>query len=132
MAWTEPKPAVVFASENVTLRIYLKSAAREARRPKFEYRLYQTAEGATIPLGERKKWKEIAIAPGQTVIETMKFSFNQIRQATPFTLKIYEEGHIEEVGSLSVLVQPENALARAPIKCRTPLPSGGRLLQALR
>lgn len=111
LIWTETKPATVFARENVSLRLYFKNSAKEARRPKFEFRLYQIAGGIPAPVGERRKWKEISIGAGQTVVESIKLSFIPVRGSTLYSLKIYDGDRIEEAASLPVLVHPDDLMS---------------------
>jgi hypothetical protein len=109
--WTEPKPAMLFAGENKSVRLYVKNSANAARKINMESRTYQIATAVAAPLGERKKWKEISIEPGQTIVEKFPITLPAIRTTTTFVLKFYEQDNVVEVGSVQLLVYPEDLLS---------------------
>lgn len=109
---TEPKPPLIFAGENKTVRLYLKNSANAARKIKLETRTYQVTTTTAAPLGERKKWKEISLEAGQTSVEKFPLTLPAIRATTTFVLKFYEEGNVVELGSVPLLVYPEDLLSK--------------------
>lgn len=108
--WTEPKQATVFAGENRSVRLFIKNSGEAVAKVKFETRFFQVATAAA-PLGERKKWKEISLDGGQTVVEKFPLTLPEIRRTTAYLLKFYEEGRVEEAGSVSLVAYPEDLLS---------------------
>jgi hypothetical protein len=109
--WTEPKQATVFAGGNQSVRLFIKNSGEAPVKVKFETRFFQVGTAAAAPLGERKKWKEISLDGGQTVVEKFPLALPGIRTTTTFLLKFYEEGRVEEAGSVSLLAYPEDLMA---------------------
>lgn len=109
--WTEPKPSLVFARENVSVRLFVKNSDAMDRKVKLEYRVYQAATGVSAPVTDRKKWKEFALSGNQTVVETLKFSPGTVKGSTLFLLKFYEGENVPELESLPLVVYPDNLLA---------------------
>jgi hypothetical protein len=109
--WTEAKPALIFAGENKSVRVLIKNSAAVARKIKVDTRTFEVAKAISAPLGERKKWKEISIEAGETAVERFPLALPEVRATTTLVLKFYEENNVVELGSILLLVYPEDLLA---------------------
>jgi hypothetical protein len=70
--------------------------------------LFQASSATAIPLGETP-WKHLQILPGQTVIETARLSFPDVKAETRFIVE-WLAGSNAVVGITQILVYPTNLL----------------------
>ena len=109
--WAEGKPALVFAGENKSVRLFIKNSSNSLRKIKIDTRTFEVFPKTAEPLGDRKKWKELSLEAGQTSVEKFPLALPTIKEATTFVLKFYEQDNVVEIGSVPLLVYPEDLLA---------------------
>jgi hypothetical protein len=102
------EPQQVFGGEVRTITFTWHYSGREPFRQQLSTRLYQASSATAIPL-ETALWKTLEILPGQTVIETARLTFPEVKAETRFVIH-WLAGTNQVLGTSEVWVYPTNLL----------------------
>jgi hypothetical protein len=98
----------VFAGEGRPIAVVWRNAGESPVDADIRTRLYQTTSATSTPLSETT-WKKMEILPGQTVLETARMDFPEVRAETAFLIQwLKETNHV--IGLTEVRVFPTNLL----------------------
>jgi hypothetical protein len=103
----QPVPCL-FGSEARKITVLWHNAGDHAQAAGIRLRLYQTSSATAAPLAE-KRWKEIEVLPGQTVLESAAVDFPAVNAETKFLVQWLADTN-RVVGKTEVLVYPTNLL----------------------
>lgn len=98
----------VFAGTARPVRVVWQNAGDTTARAQIYTRLSQTTSATAVPLANRR-WRQIDVLPGQTVLETVAMDFPSVTAATPFLIQWLQETN-RVLGKTEVLVYPTNLL----------------------
>jgi hypothetical protein len=102
------EPLDVFAVKQQALPIRLHNAGASPVEAAIRSRVYQASSATAAPLGEAS-WKTLAVLPGQTVLESVNFTFPPVRAETRFLVQ-WLDGTNKIIGVTEVLVYPPDLL----------------------
>jgi hypothetical protein len=113
-----PKPPVsaaaapqhLFAGVNRVVSVKLHNELGASASVALRVRLLQTTTATTTTIGEQG-WKQVQLAPGQTILERITLDFPAVRAETRFLLQ-WIEGGSNIVGQTQIRVYPTNLLAQ--------------------
>lgn len=102
-----PAPSVFGAGARpVTFR--LRNAATQTVEVNLRHQLFQASASTLAPLGEGKPWKSLALAPGQTTLETFEVELPAVRGETLFQIAWFDGNR--KIGTTPVRVFPDGIL----------------------
>jgi hypothetical protein len=104
----DKEPQCVFAGEARPVTVVWQNVSDKIVDAEIHTRLYQTTSATVAPLAENL-WKKIEILPGQTVLESARVDFPEVRAGTVFLIQ-WLEGTNRVIGKTEVLVYPTNLL----------------------
>ena len=104
----DKEPQRVFAGDARPITIVWHNVSDKTVDAEIRTRLYQTTSATAAPLSENL-WKKIEILPGQTVLESARMDFPEVRAETAFLIQ-WLEGTNRVIGKTEVLVYPTNLL----------------------
>jgi hypothetical protein len=105
----DKEPQRVFAGDARPITLVWHNVGDKTMDAEIRARLYQTTSAMAAPLAETP-WKKIEILPGQTVLESARVDFPDVRAATRFLIR-WLEGTNRVIGKTEVLVYPTNLLS---------------------
>jgi hypothetical protein len=105
----DKEPQRVFAGDARPIILVWHNVGDKTMDAEIRARLYQTTSATAAPLAETP-WKKIEILPGQTVLESARVDFPDVRVATRFLIQWLEDTN-RVIGKTEVLVYPTNLLS---------------------
>ena len=105
----DPEPQRVFAGEARNITVVWHNAGDNTAAAEVRTRLSQTSSATVVPLAD-KLWEKIQVLPGQTVLETARVDFPDVRAGTAFLIQ-WLDGTNRVLGKTVALVYPTNLLA---------------------
>ncbi|HKW30853.1 MAG TPA: hypothetical protein VJT54_16085 [Verrucomicrobiae bacterium] len=104
----EPQP--VFAGDARKIAVVWHNAGWQPANAEIHTRIFQTTLATVVQLGE-SSWKKLQVLPGQTVLESAKFDFPDVRAETKFLVQWLENTN-RIIGVTEVRVYPTNLLGQ--------------------
>jgi hypothetical protein len=116
----DKEPPRVFAGEGRKITVQFHNLGGSTVETSLRTHLYQASSATAASLGEAP-WKELAVLPGQTVLDTASLTFPAITAETRFLVK-WQKGTNEVIGTTDVLVYPQDLLKELkPLAGEAPL-----------
>ena len=104
----QPEPQSVFAGDNRAVSVSWHNPNDTPLHATLHTRVYQASSATAAPWAETP-WKQLDILPGQTVLDTARFSFPAIHAETRFLIQWVQNTNTL-AGITEVLVYPTNLL----------------------
>jgi hypothetical protein len=105
----DDEPQRVFAGESRAVSVRFHNPGAITVEADLRIQLYQTSTSTAAPLGDTP-WKRLQVLPGQTVLESAKLAFPDVKAETRFLVRWLAETN-SLLGTTEVLVYPTRLLA---------------------
>jgi len=105
---TNTEPQRVFFGEAEKIFISFHNASDQIFEGEIHARIFQTSSATAAQVG-KIFWKKLQLLPGQTVLESARLSFPEVKAETKFLIQ-WVEGTNHIIGRTEVLVYPTNLL----------------------
>jgi hypothetical protein len=80
------EPQRVFSGQNRAVSLLWRNAADKIQTADIRFRLYQTSSATALPVAEAR-WKELQVLPGQTILESARVDFPQVKAEAHFVIQ---------------------------------------------
>ena len=100
---------VVFGGEIRALQIIFRNSGERPIEATLKTRLFQLSSTTRMPAGEAEPWKRLTVLGGQTVLETARVKFPDVRTTTRFEVR-WMDDEDKAVGQTLVTAYPTNLL----------------------
>ncbi len=106
---TPEQPSAVFGGEMRAVQITFRNTGEHPIETPLKTRLFQLSSATRMPVGEVEPWKKLTVLGGQTVLETARLKFPEVRAITKFEVRWLDDAD-RAVGQTPVTVYPTNLL----------------------
>jgi hypothetical protein len=105
------QPSAVFGGEMGVVQITFRNSGERSIEMPLKTRLFQLSSATRMPVGEVEPWKKLTVLAGQTVLETVRVKFPDVRGVTRFEVRWLDDAD-RAVGQVPVTVYPTNLLTQ--------------------
>lgn len=105
------QPSAVFGGETRAVQITFRNLGERPIKTALKTRLFQLSSATRMPANEAEPWKQLTVLAGQTVLETARVKFSDVRAITKFEVRWFDDAD-KAVGQTPVTVYPTNLLAQ--------------------
>ncbi len=108
------QPPAVFGGEARAVQITFRNSGERAIETSLKTRLFQFSSATRMPVAESEPWKRLTVLGGQTVLETARLKFPEVRAVTRFEVRWLDDAD-RAVGQTLVTVYPTNLLKQLAV-----------------
>ena len=110
------KMPLLFGGGTRSLEIAFENTTAKPIETDVRTRLFQVAQGTTIPLGDIRAWKKLQVGGRQTVIEPTPVELPDVRSESRFLLQ-WIDAEAKVLGSIQMFAYPTNVLRELGTFC---------------
>ena len=103
------QPSAVFGGEAHMIQVVFHNPTERPIETPLKTRLFQLSSTTRMPAGETEPWKKLTVLGGQSVLETARVKFPEVRSLTHFEVRWLDDSD-KAVGQTLVTVYPTNLL----------------------
>jgi len=107
---------LLFGGGTRSLEIAFENTTAKPIETDVRTRLFQVAQGTTIPLGDIRAWKKLQVGGRQTVIEPTPVELPDVRSESRFLLQ-WIDAEAKVLGSIQMFAYPTNVLRELGTFC---------------
>ena len=105
------QPPAVFGGATHAVPITFRNLGERAIEMPLKTRLFQLSSATRMPASEVEPWKRLTVLAGQTVLETARVKFPDVRAISKFEVRWFDDVD-KAVGQTPVTVYPTNLLVQ--------------------
>jgi hypothetical protein len=115
------QPSAVFGGGARAVQITFRNSGERPVETSLRTRLFQLSSATRMPVAEAQPWKRLTVLGGQTVLETARLKFPEVRAITKFEVRWLDDAD-RAAGQTPITVYPTNLLKQLAVIVGDKLP----------